>query len=57
MQMQRNTHNLFLVLELETALEKTQMSQIRMSEIINNPVLLRYTQGPTLTHAMLFMLF
>ena len=57
MQMQRNTHNLFLVLELETALEKTQMSQIRMSEIINNPVLLRHTQGPTLTHAMLFMLF
>ena len=36
---------------------KTQMSQIRLSEIINNPVLLRHTQGPTLTHAMLFMLF
>ena len=54
--MRRNTHNLFLVLELETALGKTQMSQIGMSEIINNPVLLRRTQGPTLNHAMFIML-
>ena len=43
--------------KLLTELEKTQMSQICMSEIINNPVLARHTQGSTLTHAMLSMPF